>query len=435
MWKDSDQDNCLRHVGLDDPQVSNLGLVREEALSNIIKMMNSNSISDSEIIYDFLEKYPITLMYRFLNSIKMGSAKERELALQALGLLAVILYDEANTAQELFEASIPVLQTALKYAHQTTKVLDALAIIVFFCTNNKDETELVMQIIWDFIIQKPRHTVAACNHSPETIAAAISAWTFLLTSTDGWAFNHKYWKGTTSFFLEMLEDDHDWVYGAAGEALAMIFEIDRLDKFSSIEAEAGLTDSTESPMSYSDKKNLLKKKIIEQLQKTSIKARDCTSHRITLSKISNSDWDVMKYFEDDKCPEVSEYIDGDPIKLKSWSQKIELKFMKQFFGEQSLENQIKKNELLQYLFECEKPTSYNIQTSSGPVLFVLTIEEAVVHYYRPRDQDSSRLRRKEMKREAALDHKKSTVRKAQTQLRNKRRAISMEVKCCEYQIS
>ena len=37
--------------------------------------------------------------------------------------------------------------------------------------------------------------VSASKEVPEVISAAISAWSFLLTTIDGWELSHNHWQG------------------------------------------------------------------------------------------------------------------------------------------------------------------------------------------------------------------------------------------------
>ncbi|KAJ7946161.1 Interferon-related developmental regulator [Quillaja saponaria] len=402
------------------------GTVRENALSPIIEILNTRS----EIEYACLQKNFITFLYRFLNSIKKGSAKETQLASHAIGLLAMTFCDTDN-AQELYKESIPELETTLKSGLKTSKILDALAIVSFFCANNVEETELAMQIIWEFILLKSGSAVIASKRSPAILAAAISAWSFLLTTRDGWEFSQKNWKGTISCLLGMLEEDDESVCVAAGEALAMIFEINSLDKFSSEDegtSDSSALEGTKSPPKYCDKKNLIKDTIVKQLEKLSIRARDKTSVNQTFSEVSNADWGVMKYFQDGNFPEVSVPIERHTLMLSSWSQILQLNFMRHFLGKQDFLKHMLRNELFQNLFEF-KPT-YN--QYSGKELYASTMEKVVVHYYVPEEKDSSRLTRTEKKKDRVL--RNSIISKARTQWMSKNRLLSQEMKSSEYEI-
>lgn len=99
------------------------------------------------------------------------------------------------------------------------QVFECLAIITYFCAINSDETERTMGIIWDFIhsdskvciflslylltnlkngrltdvVFNPQTNARKC--SPNVLVAATSAWSFLVTSVDGWRFSSKNWQG------------------------------------------------------------------------------------------------------------------------------------------------------------------------------------------------------------------------------------------------
>ncbi|KAG8364194.1 hypothetical protein BUALT_Bualt19G0102900 [Buddleja alternifolia] len=201
------------------------GSTREEALSSIINGLSIN------YRHPFAEKNFATLLYRFLNSFKKGSAKEIVLASRALGLLAITIGCGDN-AHELYNESLPLISKALKSKTDSSllSMIDCLAIVTFVGANDSEETESSMQMIWHFIHSNIGENIVVKKHSPVVLSAAISAWSLLLTTLNGWSLNHNYWKGAISYFLGLLEEDDQSVCVAAGEALALICEVG-IEKF------------------------------------------------------------------------------------------------------------------------------------------------------------------------------------------------------------
>ncbi|KAL6502460.1 hypothetical protein OROHE_024465 [Orobanche hederae] len=205
--------------------------VREAALSSIIDDLKINYRSQ------FASKNFATLLYRCLNCFKKGSPKEIVLASRALDLMITpspppphIMYcctvpssyvrllsitvGCGDNAQELYKESLPLLSHALKSrtellllsvcmilgndickSNSHIPVIDSLAIATFVGASDCKETEASMHIIWHFIHSNSGDNVVVQKHSAFLLSAAISAWSLLLTTVDGWNINHSYWHG------------------------------------------------------------------------------------------------------------------------------------------------------------------------------------------------------------------------------------------------
>ncbi|KAF3667225.1 hypothetical protein FXO37_10118 [Capsicum annuum] len=205
------------------------GSAREEALRELIKEFKKTVLSE------YAQNRFITLTHRCENSLKRGSILEIDLALQFIGLI-VITVGAGDNAHEIYEYSQSFLPQVLKFkSSNTIKVLECLAIVTFVGAQNSDETENTMGIIWKFINEESKVEI---KHPPNVVAAAISAWSLLLASINGWCVNHKKWKGLIPYLVKQLEEeDYDEdVHSACIEALGLIFENKSLEKFSN-EAE------------------------------------------------------------------------------------------------------------------------------------------------------------------------------------------------------
>ncbi|XP_023915822.1 uncharacterized protein LOC112027375 isoform X1 [Quercus suber] len=295
------------------------GSTREKALSLIIEAFTKN------LQHQFVEKNFVTLLDRYLHSIKRGSAKEICLASRALGLLAMITEDKAH---ELLEASLHPLSEALKSGSEISKIshiIECLAVITFIGDNDGEESEGVMQIIWEFICQK---TGSKSKLSPAVITA-ISSWSFILSNANGCCLNSKNWQEAVSHFSTLLEKDDRSVCIAAGEALAILFEIGcpKIKKDSA------------------DAIQQLKGKILYQVEDLSREAGGRGSNKEDLGSQRNLFRDLLKFLRDGSCPETSMKIGGDLLNTDTWSELIQLNLLKHFLGER-FSKHMQENELL-----------------------------------------------------------------------------------------
>ncbi|PHU01226.1 hypothetical protein BC332_31013 [Capsicum chinense] len=196
------------------------GSAREEALRELINEFKKTVLSE------YAQNRFITLTHRCENSLKRGSVLEIDLALQFIGLI-VITVGAGDNAHEIYEYSQSFLPRVLKFkSSNTIKVLECLAIVTFVGAQNNDETENTMGIIWKFINEESKVEI---KHPPNVVAAAISAWSLLLASINGWLIPY--------LVKQLEEEDYDEdVHSACIEALGLIFENKSLEKFSN-EAE------------------------------------------------------------------------------------------------------------------------------------------------------------------------------------------------------
>lgn len=321
------------------------GSTRENALTSIIGAFNTT------LQHEFVEKKFVTLLERCLHSFKRGSAKEICLASHAIGLLALTL-GFGDNAQEILEESFPPLSQALKSGTESSKIslLECLAIITFVGGNDPEQTERSMQVMWQVVHPKLSSNVVAVKPSGPVISAMVSAWSFLLTTVDGWKLNPKDWQESLSYLSSLLDKDDRAVRIAAGEALALIFEIGSLEKFSG--AAKGPSDALTEERSKGREYVLiqgLKAKIISQVRNLSAEAGGKGSVKKDLNNQRNLFRDVLEYFEDGYCPEVSVKIGGGSLETSSWSKLIQLNFLKRFLGGGFVKH-MQENEFLHDVF-------------------------------------------------------------------------------------
>ncbi|KAK4424264.1 hypothetical protein Salat_1619800 [Sesamum alatum] len=364
------------------------GSVREGALSSIVDGLNVNYRSQ------FAGKNFATLLYRCLNSFKKGSCKEIVLASRALGLLSITVGCGDN-AHELYKESLPLISQALKSRTESLllSVIDCLAIATFVGANDFVETEASMQIIWHFINLKPGDNVVVSKQSASVLSAAISAWSLLLTTVDGWNLNHNYWRGAIPYFLDLLEVDDQSVCMAAGEAIALICEMGFLEKF------AELQEIVSNHAKRVSRRNSLQ-----------------TAATKTVNGWSNFSQNVLEALEDGRFREASLKIGKHSLQLHSLSQLLQVNFIKRFLGRGFVPHML-ENEFLHDVFNFTPR-----KQESGAELYSSEREEAVVHLFVP----ETRQRDDEDDWGRAHRPQRSAFRKAKTQLLNKQRMLKGE---------
>ncbi|PRQ27829.1 hypothetical protein RchiOBHm_Chr6g0309471 [Rosa chinensis] len=319
------------------------GSTREKALASIVEAFNSS------LQHEFVEKKFATLLHQCLNCIKKGSSKEICLASHVIGLLALTVGCGDN-ANEMLEESLPVISQAFKSGSESTKtiaLLECLAIITFVGGNDPEQTEKSMQVMWQVVHPKLKSNVVAVKPSAAVITTMVFAWSFLLTTVDGWKFNPKDWQESISYLSSLLDKDDRSVRIAAGEALALIFEIGSLEKFSvgTKSSDDGSTEEGNKPREYVHIQGL-KAKIINQARDLSAEAGGKSAAKKDLTNQRNMFRDILEYFEDDYSPEISIKIGSDSLQTSTWSQLIQLNFLKHFLGGGFIKH-MQENELLQ----------------------------------------------------------------------------------------
>lgn len=322
------------------------GSTREKALASIIETFNS------DIQHEFVEKKFATLLQQCLNSIKRGSSKEITLASHVLGLLALTA-GPGDKAHEMLEESVSPITEALKSRSDASKIsslLECLAIITFVGGEEPEETEKSMQLMWQVIHPKIGPNVATAKPSPPMITAMVSAWSFLLTTVGGLALNPKSWQGSISYFSTLLDKDDRAVRIAAGEALALIFEVGSLEKFS-VEDKGSSDRSTDEANKSKDILHIqgLRAKVLNQVRSLSVEAGGKGSAKKDLNSQRNTFRDILEFLEEGYTPESSMKIGGDSLTTTTWCQLIQLNFLKHFLGGGFVKH-MQENEFLHTVF-------------------------------------------------------------------------------------
>ncbi|XP_010942806.1 uncharacterized protein [Elaeis guineensis] len=327
------------------------GSTREMALSGLVDAF------EGHVPLTFVENKCITLLHQYINSVKKGSTKENCLASRAIGLLAITV-GAGTSAHEIMEESVPQLSRALISGSDALKisVLDCLSVVTFVGANDLTETETSLKIMWEVIHPKSVSNVGPLKRpSSAVLAAAISAWSFLLTTIHGWRINPDTWKEPISFLSTLLEVDDRYdrsVRIAAGEAVALFFELGILDISYNEESRIGNFNDEVSKRQTITYLQSMKAKISDQVYNLSMEAggkgadkKNLNDQRELFQKI----WDFLQFGE---SPEVSLKISSkhNILRTSTWGQLIQLNFLKRYLGRGFLKH-AQENELLHDVFE------------------------------------------------------------------------------------
>ncbi|OAY78175.1 Interferon-related developmental regulator 1 [Ananas comosus] len=317
------------------------GSTRETALSGLVNAFESNMLSA------FVENKCITLLHQFLNSIKKGSTKEACLASRAIGLLAITV-GSGNSSHEIMEESLPHLSKVLLSGSDASKmasVLDCLAVVTFVGAIDLAETETSLKAIWEVIHPKPASKV---RWSSQKAACSIGSCPLCMAV----------------WFLSTLLDAEDRaVRMAAGEAIAVCFEIGILNVYSNDESDTDNLDIGDSKRRDFLYMQSMKAKIADRANNLSMEAggkgtdkKNLNDQRDLFQKI----WDFIKSGE---SPEASVKISSKHgvLRVSSWTELIQLNFLKRFLGRGFLKH-AQENELLHDIFDFGQDITESLST-------------------------------------------------------------------------
>ncbi|KAJ6853262.1 uncharacterized protein M6B38_251725 [Iris pallida] len=295
--------------------------------------------------------YLIGSIYHFYQEGKRFSA-EACLASRAIGLLAITV-GTGSKSHEIMEHSLPHLERAIVSGNDAVKisVIDCLAIITFVGANNWDETEESMKVMWEIIHSKSSSKVK--KPSPAVLAAAVSAWSLLLTTIGGCRIDLDSWVEPISYLCTLLENDDRAVRVAAGEAVTIVFETLIGNKLSYEMTDLGNSDREHTDPKWFKPLMSLKAKIKNQVVELSMEAGGKgTADKKNLNNQRDLFQKIYKYFVDEECPEtVTKVSKGQGMLItSSWTKLVQLNFLKRFLASGFLKH-AQENELLHDVFD------------------------------------------------------------------------------------
>jgi hypothetical protein len=203
---------------------------------------------------------------------------------------------------------------------------------------------------------------------PPVLAAALSSWTFLLTTIGSWRINTDSWKEPIAFLSTLLGAEDRAVRMAAGEALALCFELKLLD------VSACEDDDDDTGVAGTSKSKLfldmqaLKAKIAGLASNLSAEAGGKGADKKNLSDQKDLFQRILDFVKYGECPEESLKIAGkrDVLRVSSWSELIQLNFFKHFLGRGFLKH-VQDNGLLQDIFSIRTDKAESLSSSDKKI--------------------------------------------------------------------
>uniref|UniRef100_A0A804LM57 Interferon-related developmental regulator N-terminal domain-containing protein n=2 Tax=Zea mays TaxID=4577 RepID=A0A804LM57_MAIZE len=344
------------------------GSTREEALGSLTDAF------ESFVLLGLVENKYVTLLSQFINSIKRGSVKEVCLACRCIGLLAITL-GAGSSSHEIMDESHPHLLRVLQTwpdAQKMISALDCLAVVTFVGATDLAETQLSLKAIWDVIHPKSGSNVGVVRKpKPPLLAAAVSAWAFLLTTIGSSRRNTDSWKEPITFLCSLLEAEDRAVRIAAGEALALCFELRMFDVSSSDEADVDSYTGEAGGSKHQLFLNMqaLKAKLSGLVYSLSMEAGGRGADKKNLNDQRDLFQRISDFIKSGECPEESLRISGKNgiLRVTSWRESIQLNYMRRFLGRGFLKHS-QDNDLLHEVFDIKIDRTENMSaTEKSPV--------------------------------------------------------------------
>uniref|UniRef100_A0A0E0NX28 Interferon-related developmental regulator N-terminal domain-containing protein n=1 Tax=Oryza rufipogon TaxID=4529 RepID=A0A0E0NX28_ORYRU len=294
------------------------GSTREAALGALVDAF------ESFVLLDLVENKYATLLSQFINSIKKGSIKE---------------------------------------------ALDCLAVVTFVGATDLSETQLSMKAIWDVIHPKSGSNVGIVRKpKPPLLAAAVSAWALLLTTIVSSKRNVDSWKESITFLSALLEAEDRAVRMAAGEALALCFELKLLDVFSNEEVEVDTAEASGSKNQLFLNMQALKAKISGLVYNLSMEAGGRGADKKNLNDQRDLFQRISDFIKTGECLEESLRIAGKHgiLRVTSWRESIQLNYLRRFLGRGFLKH-AQDNGLLHDIFDIKMDKTENMSTTEKKI--------------------------------------------------------------------
>lgn len=339
------------------------GSTREEALGALTDAF------ESFVLLGLVENKYVTLLSQFINSIKRGSVKEVCLACRSIGLLAITL-GAGSSSHEIMDESHPHLLRVLQTwpdAQKMISALDCLAVVTFVGATDLAETQLSLKAIWDVIHPKSGSNVGVVRKpKPPLLAAAVSAWAFLLTTIGSSRRNTDSWKEPITFLCSLLEAEDRAVRIAAGEALALCFELRLFDVSSSDEADVDSYTREAGGSKHQLFLNMqaLKAKLSGLVYSLSMEAGGRGADKKNLNDQRDLFQRISDFIKSGECPEESLRISGKNgiLRVTSWRESIQLNYMRRLLGRGFLKHS-QDNDLLHEVFDIKIDRTENMSAT------------------------------------------------------------------------
>jgi hypothetical protein len=283
------------------------------------------------------------------------------------GLLAITLGAGSSSHEIMDESRLQLLRVLQTWpdASKMISALDCLAVVTFVGATDLSETQLSMKAIWDVIHPKSGSNVGIVRKpKPPLLAAAVSAWALLLTTIVSSKRNVDSWKESITFLSALLEAEDRAVRMAAGEALALCFELKLLDVFSNEEVEVDTAEASGSKNQLFLNMQALKAKISGLVYNLSMEAGGRGADKKNLNDQRDLFQRISDFIKTGECLEESLRIAGKHgiLRVTSWRESIQLNYLRRFLGRGFLKH-AQDNGLLHDIFDIKMDKTENMSTT------------------------------------------------------------------------
>ncbi|KAK3156363.1 hypothetical protein QOZ80_2AG0106330 [Eleusine coracana subsp. coracana] len=279
-------------------------------------------------------------------SIKKAATnpKEARLAYRAVGLLALTL---RAGAPDLLAHAFPLLSKTLRVqaAHDDAPTLvaalDCLAAVTFAGALDVEDVDRSMKAVWAVIFpsasSRPTVKATAWRATAQVAVAAVSAWTFLVTTVPMTASEVKTsrasWNAAVASLAGLLEHGDRAVRMAAGEALAVCIELNLAQ--------------------YVPKKDM--EIVVATVRDLAIEAGGQGVSKTMLPEQRHMFRQVVAFLDHDEQPTVTVTVRASTgrrnhvLKVSTWAKVVQLNFLRSFLGGGFLKH-VQDNELFKEAF-------------------------------------------------------------------------------------
>ncbi|KAJ4791596.1 Interferon-related developmental regulator family protein [Rhynchospora pubera] len=267
--------------------------------------------------------------------------RETNLACRAIGLLSFTM-GGGTGSHEIMEQALPQLCKILSGSDQSKipAVVKCIGLLAFLGANDLDESKVALEVIWKIIQSKSGNNATTVKYEPPVVVAAITAWTFLLTTISTWRINQENWTKYISYLSNLLEANDRTVRMAAGEAIALFFELKLFD-----------VKPAEEDSEYSQMQNM-RAKVTAQIDALSCAASHKGANKKNLSaqrEHFHKIWDYVMNGENIK--EIVKLSSRRNILcISSWTELIQLNFIRHFLRKGFLQH-AQYNPLMREIFK------------------------------------------------------------------------------------
>ncbi|EFJ11779.1 hypothetical protein SELMODRAFT_425987 [Selaginella moellendorffii] len=275
----------------------------------------------ARVMTHFVDDKYETLTHQILSSIKQSSSTEAALAGRALAMVSITA-GAGKVAEHVFEASFPHLSKISKLGRDSAarvSAIEALGMLAFVGGVDLEEAS-AMEVLWQIVIHKGSahadQTLGTSKPTPPVKAAAITAWSLLLSTLSSKRVMALQLPSVLGALSCLLEDPDVGVCKAAGEAIALLFEVGSI--------------------------HLLEEQALGEAGRARRRKKDPSR-----GAASGTWWRLSKVVRVMRlCVKLKH---GDSLKIGTWSQTVQLNAFRRLLGE-GFQRHLQENDLLHQVF-------------------------------------------------------------------------------------